>query len=358
MDTVECRLTQKVALTDLTYPALQSWLASLGEPAYRAQQIHQWIYRALATDFAQMTNLPEKLQDKLAEAASIAALRPLAHLLSPDGQTEKVLFELSDGQTIEGVLMLYDARQTVCVSTQVGCPIGCPFCATGRSGFCRNLTSGEIVDQVLHFARLQQAKSLHITNVVLMGMGEPLLNYEAMWQAIETLHDARGFDLGARHFTISTAGVIPGIERLAQEALQVGLAVSLHAADDALRDQLLPLNKKYPLHELIPACRRYVEQTRRRITFEYALIDRVNDEPAQARQLVHLLKGMLCHVNLIPLNPGGDGPYTASPRPRVLAFQNELKRGGIANTLRVGRGVEIKAGCGELRSRKREEYQP
>jgi 23S rRNA (adenine2503-C2)-methyltransferase len=344
------------ALTDLTFSELQALLASWGEPGYRARQIRKWLYQALVEQPAQMTDLPEKLRQRLAEATIFTALRPVAQQESPDRQTEKVLFELRDSQTIESVLMRYEARQTVCSSTQVGCPVGCPFCATGLSGLVRNLSSGEIVDQVLHFARTLKTQNLRVSNVVFMGMGEPFLNYEAVWKAIETLNNADGFGLGARHLTVSTIGIVPCIKRMAEEKLQVGLAVSLHAADDALRNKLVPINRKYPLDLLIPACRDYATRTSRRVTFEYALIDHVNDDPAQARQLASLLKGMLCHVNLIPLNPSSGCAYAPSPRARTVAFQQELKHRGIANSLRLGRGIEIKAGCGELRSRQAQEY--
>jgi len=346
----------RLALTNLTFDELQAWVISLGEPAYRAQQIRQWLYQGLAHSFAEMTTLPLSLRQRLAEVATISAGQPQASLVSPDGLTEKVLLALPDGSTIESVLMRYEGRQTVCVSTQVGCPIGCTFCATGRSGYVRNLSAGEIVDQVLYFARQLKERGLQVTNVVVMGMGEPFLNYSATWQALTTLHDPKGFALGARHMTLSTAGIVPGIERMAKEPLQVGLAVSLHAPNDALRNQLVPINRKYPLGMLIPACQRYTEETGRRITFEYALIDGVNDAPALARELAALLKGMLCHVNLIPCNPGSGGECRPSSRQRVLAFQKQLKQAGIPNTLRVGRGIEIQAGCGELRSRAASEY--
>ncbi|HID62200.1 MAG TPA: 23S rRNA (adenine(2503)-C(2))-methyltransferase RlmN, partial [Anaerolineae bacterium] len=264
--------------------------------------------------------------------------------------------------------------------TQVGCPVGCPFCATGQSGFGRNLTAGEIVEQVLHFARTvkftpqppsapssprirgegvgeREPDSL-ITNVVLMGMGEPLLNYEATWQAIETLHDARGFGLGARRITLSTVGVVPGIQRLSREKLQVGLAVSLHAPTDRLRNKLVPLNRRYPLRRLMAACRDYGQTTGRRITFEYALMEGINDSLEQARRLGRLLQDSLlkvgcpCHVNLIPLNPTVESPYQPSSRKMALAFQRELERQKIPTTMRVGRGVDIQAGCGQLRGKR------
>jgi len=343
-------LAEQVFLTNFTPSQLQEWVVSLGEPAYRAQQIRQWLYRSLESDIHNMANLPEELRAKLAERACVSSLRPLQHIRSVDGQTEKTLFALPDEQTIESVLMRYESRQTICVSTQVGCPIGCSFCATGQGGYQRNLTAGEIIDQVLHFARLLRPEGLPVTNVVYMGMGEPLLNYDAVWQSIVVLHDSQALSIGSRRFTISTAGVVPGIDRLSAETLQIGLAISLHAPDDELRDQLVPLNRRYPLSELLAACHRYVAQADRRITFEYALIDGVNDELAMAYKLIELLRGLPAHINLIPLNPTADSPYRASRRDRVVAFHRALRQQGMKVTLRLRRGVGISAGCGQLRS--------
>lgn len=339
-------------MLDLTYAQLKELLTSWGEPPYRADQLWGWIYRSLATDFEEMTNLPKELRAKLAEEVLLQALRPLAEKVSADGLTRKVLFALRDENTIESVLMHYERRHTACISTQVGCPFGCVFCATGQGGFVRNLTAGEIVEQVLFFARFLSTKGQKLTNVVFMGMGEPLANYEATWQAIRTLNHGDGFNLGARRMTISTVGLVPGIRRLAEEGLQVGLAISLHAPTDELRNKLVPINRRYPLAQLMAACRHYVERTGRRISFEYALIHGVNDSPEQARQLAQLLDGLLCHVNLIPLNPVLESPYRPSSRDRILAFQAELNRLKVPNTLRVERGVDIQAGCGQLRSQR------
>jgi 23S rRNA (adenine2503-C2)-methyltransferase len=344
-------MTEQILLTDLAYDELQSWVATQGEPAFRTRQLFEWIYRSLVPDFAAMTNLPLALRQKLADLAIIQSLTPVDAVTSAEGLTTKVLQQLRDGETIESVLMRYEGRQSVCISSQVGCALGCPFCATGQGGFRRNLSPGEIVEQVLYFARQLQAQSLPITNVVLMGMGEPLANYDATWHAVRILNDPRGFKLGARRFTISTAGIIPGIQQMAQEKLEVGLAVSLHAANDALRNRLVPLNKRYPLSELIAACQRYAESTGRRISFEYALIQGVNDDPKQARELGQLLRGLLCHVNLIPLNPTADCDFRSAGRDRIMAFRRELNATGIPNTVRLGRGADIQAGCGQLRSR-------
>jgi len=346
-------MAMKVLLTDLAWDQLTSWVESLGEPAYRAGQLFGWIYRSLVDDFNAMTNLPVSWRQQLADLGMIRSLRPLDTVVSDNGLTSKTLFELRDGQTIETVLMRYEGRRTVCISSQVGCAIGCPFCATGQSGFTRNLSTGEIVDQVLYFARQLKGEDLSVTNVVLMGMGEPLANHDAMWGAIEILNDRRGFGLGSRRFTVSTAGLVPGILRLAQERLSVGLAVSLHAADNALRDRLVPVNRRYPLSDLITACHQYAAHTGRRVTFEYALINEINDSPSQAEDLGQLLQGELCHVNLIPLNPTEECEYQPSSRARVLSFRRVLNRMAVPNTLRLERGMDIKAGCGQLRSRRR-----
>jgi len=345
-------MSDRLLLTDLSFEELQSWLDRLGEPPFRAQQVFSWIYSALVPEFGAMTNLSVSLRHRLSEAAVLSSLSPLEQVTSADGLTTKELLQLRDDETIESVLMRYEGRQTTCLSSQVGCAVGCPFCATGQSGFKRNLTSGEIVDQVLHFARQLQEAGSTITNVVLMGMGEPLANYDATWKAVRTLNNARGFRLGARRFTISTVGIVPGIRKMAEEGLEVGLAVSLHAPNDALRDQLVPVNRRYPLSELISACRDYTSKTSRRLTFEYALIQGVNDGLQLAHELGTLLHGMLCHVNLIPVNrtPGCD--YRPASRDTIMAFRRELNNYGIANTVRLGRGVDIQAGCGQLRSRR------
>jgi 23S rRNA (adenine2503-C2)-methyltransferase len=345
-----------IDLLNLTKSQLRDLLASWGEPEYRASQIERWIYRDLVTDFYSMTNLPQP-SARLEESATIAP-REIAQVQSIDSQTRKALLLLTDGQTVETVLMLYPdspgspsndepaaiMRRTVCISTQVGCPIGCPFCATGQACYVRNLTAGEIVAQVLHFAREES-----ITNVVIMGMGEPFMKFDVTWQAIETLTDPDRFGLGARRITVSTSGEVPGIERMANEKLQINLAVSLHAADDGLRDRLVPLNRKYPLKELMRTVRAYIEKTRRRVTFEYALMDSINDQPEQARALAQTLGGMLCHVNLIPLNPTGNDLYRRPTNRRVLLFEQILREEGIPTTLRVEKGIEIAAGCGQLR---------
>jgi 23S rRNA (adenine2503-C2)-methyltransferase len=294
------------------------------------------------------------LRAKLGEQYSFSHLKSTVTLYSTDHQTAKTLFKLPDGNAIETVLMRYDdrdgaqGRRTLCISTQAGCAMGCVFCATGQMGFRRNLTSGEIVEQVLYFARQLKLDDERVTNVVLMGMGEPFHNYEASLAAIERLNDPKGFGLGTRHFTISTVGLIPGIKRFTAERRQVGLAISLHAADDELRASMLPINDRYPIKDLIAACREYVQATGRRITFEWALINGINDTPEQAHKLAALLQGLNCHVNVIPLNPTRGYPGQRSTREHVSEFKAILEAAGVPCTVRVRRGIDIQAGCGQL----------
>jgi 23S rRNA (adenine2503-C2)-methyltransferase len=359
-------LTDRIALYDLTYDQVAALLAGWGEPGFRVDQLWHWLYRSLAGDFESMTNLPKPLRERLAAETDLGLLRPQSEQVSASGQTRKVLFCLRDDNSIESVRMDYHDRRTACISTQAGCGMGCTFCATGQMGLTRNLSPGEILAQVLYFAReirqqqidrasvlgIQAQRAEHpISNVVFMGMGEPLANYAATWQAIETLTDERGYNLGARHFTLSTVGLVPGIRRLAEEALPINLAVSLHAPNDELRNQLIPVSERYPLDELMAAVRAYAEKTRRRVTIEYALIDGVNDAPGQARELTALLAGLLCHVNLIPLNPTPGSELQPSPREQVDAFRQELQWAGIPTTVRMRRGIDIEAGCGQLRWR-------
>jgi len=308
----------------------------------------------LVSEIDEMRNLPAALRAQLGGQFVVSGVKPVRSLRSEDGRTEKVVLQLADGQTIETVLMDYDGRRTVCVSSQVGCAVRCAFCATGLGGWTRNLSAGEIVQQVLYFARHLAPAGQNVSNVVYMGMGEPLLNYDAVLRSIETLNDAAGYNLGARRVTVSTAGLVPGIERLAAEGLPVGLAISLHAPVDELRNRLVPVNRRYPLGRLIPACREYAAKTHRRVTFEYALIEGVNDAPAQADALAQLLRGLLCHVNLIPVNPVPELPYRPSPHESIVAFEQRLRERGINATLRVSRGADIQAGCGQLRGTPRE----
>ncbi len=356
----------RTRLLDLSHEQLKDLLASWGERPYRADQVLKWIYKNFAASYDEMSDLPADLRRKLTEETLLFTLDPLEEKIAADGQTRKVLFRLDDGKTIESTLMIYEPngarreRRTVCVSTQVGCPIGCYFCATGQQGFERNLRSGEIIEQVLYFIRFiknniatpdHELARKAITNVVFMGMGEPLANYDNVRQAITMLNARHGLELGARQITLSTSGLVPQIRRLAEESLHLELAISLHAATDALRNKLIPLNKQYPLAELMSACRLYFAKTGRRPTFEYALFEGVNDSPAHVRELADLLKGMNCSVNIIVGNSTPSAEFKPTSLPQAMAFQKQLFALGIFNTIRVSRGTDIEAGCGQLRSR-------
>lgn len=357
---------KKIELLNLDTHELTGLVTSWGEPVYRVKQIQRWLYQELVDDFDAMSNLPHTLRARLQEQTTIGNLNLIAAQDSADGLTRKALFQMADGQTVETVLMRYldapgspedsadapnVARRTVCISTQVGCPVGCPFCETGQAGFVRNLTLGEVVAQVVYFAREQKRAgyAMPLTNIVIMGMGEPFMKFNVTWRAIEAFTDPARLGMGARRITVSTSGYVDGIQQLIEKKSQVNLAVSLHAPDNPLRDHLVPVNKKYPLQKLMQACREYVRATHRRVTFEYALMDGINDSAAQAQGVARLLAGMLCHVNLIPLNPTSKSPYQRTPYARVQEFERVLREHNIPTTLRVEKGIEIMAGCGQLR---------
>jgi 23S rRNA (adenine2503-C2)-methyltransferase len=341
----------KTTILDLGLDDLREKINSWGLPEFRSLQIWRGLYINLWDDFSTFSDLPGDLRQKLTDNFALNSLTPLQEYRSHDHQTTKILFELKDGKTIESVQMDYDRRRTLCISTQVGCAMGCVFCATGQMGFQRNLTSGEIIEQVLYFARRLKQDNKQVTNIVIMGMGEPFLNYDSTMKAIDTLNHPQGYSLGARHFTISTVGIIPSIKRFTQEKRQVNLAISLHAANDTARSKLLPVNKKYPIATLIDACREYVEYTGRRLTFEWALIDQVNDSIENARELASLLRGLLCHVNIIRLNPTNKYPGKGANNQQADEFRAELERMGIPCTIRLRRGIDINAGCGQLATR-------
>jgi len=337
-------------ILDLTLDEIAAWLAENAQPRFRAAQVWQGLYQHCFADFNQFSNIPKTLKQSLEQAFTIQPLTDLRHVVSKDGLTEKTLFSLPDGERIETVLMRYDTRNTLCISTQSGCAMGCAFCATGQMGFKRHLSSGEIIAQVLHFERHLRENEDHLTNVVVMGMGEPFHNYDATLSAIRTLNDPNGFNMGARRFTISTVGLVPQIQRFAEEDLQVNLAISLHAAEDALRSSIVPINRTFPIAKLMEACRYYTQKTNRRITFEYALIAGVNDSQDHAYALANLLKGMLCHVNLISLNPSPAYAKPGSKAEQVRTFAEILNAKHIQTTVRLRRGIEIQAGCGQLAS--------
>jgi 23S rRNA (adenine2503-C2)-methyltransferase len=320
----------------------------VGQPRYRVDQLWSGLYDQLAGP-DELTNLPKALRAQLDEALPLA-LEVVTESTSDGGETVKWLWELHDGTRVETVLMHYDDRSTVCVSSQAGCAMGCTFCATGQAGFDRQLTTGEIVEQVVRAARRAREDGRRLSNVVFMGMGEPLANYDPTWAAVERLHSDVG--LSARHITVSTVGIVPGIRRLATEALPVNLAVSLHAADDALRDELVPINRRYPLSTLMDACSGYLQAKGRRLSFEWALIDGVNDRDTDADQLVERSRSLPlpAHVNLIPLNPTPGYAVLGSPMRRVRAFRDRLRENGVNATIRQTRGTEIDAACGQLRA--------
>ena len=325
---------------------LERLVVSWGEPAYRGRQVFHWIHRRGVLSPSEMTDLPRDLRDRLRLSTS----RELHRLRSADGLTSKLLLVLHDDQQIEAVEMKTApggeaGRKTICVSTQAGCAMGCVFCVTGQFGFARNLEAGEIIEQVLRFSTPGEP----VTNVVFMGMGEPLANYDETLRAIRLLTHPLGMRLGARRITVSTSGVVPAMYRLADERLQVGLAVSLHAARDDLRTSLMPINRRWPIAEVLDAAEYYVKQTGRRVSFEYTLMAGINDSDLMADALADLLHGRLCHVNLIPLNPTEDASLHAPSTQRALAFEARLRRAGIAATIRVNRGRDILAACGQLR---------
>ena len=340
---------KSINLLDLSVLELVQLVVDWGQPRFRATQIWRWIYHTLTDDPVEMINLPADLRLRLQNETYIGRLKEIDRTVDEDGETEKVVFQTRDDQYFESVLMRYANRITVCISCQIGCPIGCTFCATGQDGFLRDLTTGEISAQVLHFSQRLRQENAQVTNVVMMGMGEPMLNFDAVWRAVMNLNDREGLALGARRFTISTAGVVPGIERMARESLAIGLAVSLHAPDDALRDTLVPINRRYPLSRLLSAVRLYIERTGRRVTFEYALAKGINDSLEHAEATAELLQGLLCHVDLIPLNPTPGCPYEPSSRATAMRFQEALVKGRIRTTVRLSRGAQIQAGCGQLR---------
>ena len=341
----------KTNLYDLDFEQLTTFVKEAGQPKFRAQQIWEWLYKKYALSVDEMTNLPKAMRASLETAVTINTGKVVANLKSNDRRTKKVLFELPDGQYIETVLMKYDKRRTLCISTQAGCAMGCVFCATGQMGFSRHLSVGEIVAQVIYFANELAQTDERVTNIVMMGMGEPLHNYENTLEAIDRLTDGTGFNLGARKITISTVGMVPAIRRYADEQRQTPLAISLHSATNEERDNLIPVNRKWPIEEIIDACQYYIEKTGRRLTFEWALISHENDTIEQAQALGKLLQGMLCHVNLIPLNPTAGFAGGPSSKERVDKFQEVLAGYGVTSTVRVRRGIDIQAGCGQLRDR-------
>jgi 23S rRNA (adenine2503-C2)-methyltransferase len=346
------------AISEIDNTKLAAWLDARGEPAYRAVQVLAGAHRSGASSFDDLTDVPAGLRAALARDFRFTTIAD-SHVMGADGgMTAKAVHELADGQRIESVLMRYPAsggsgeRTTVCISSQAGCAVNCPFCATGQAGFGRQLTPGEIVDQVLHWHRppwtaLGDGVRGHY-NIVFMGMGEPLNNADRVFEAVRLLNDPDRLGIGARHITVSTSGVVPGMDRMIDELPQVNLAISLHAATDALRDELVPINRKWPIREVVGAGRRFAARTGRRVSLEYVMIDGVNDDDEQASGLARLADGWRSHVNLIPLNPTPGSRWSGTPQEGIDRFVRRLRDGGASVTVRDTRGREIEAACGQL----------
>jgi 23S rRNA (adenine2503-C2)-methyltransferase len=334
-------------------PTIAAVMTDLGEPPYRARQVYEALTRGLAVDFDSMTSLPAALRRALAERLRPLCLEAVETLVAPRGGARKTLFTTADGHPVEAVLMTYAKRATVCVSTQVGCAVGCAFCASGRLGLRRDLTAEEMVDQVFRFARLLREDKRRITNVVFMGMGEPFHNYDETLRACRLLNDEYGFNLAARSISVSTVGVVPGIDRFAEEPLQLNLAVSLHAATDELRDRLVPLNHAYPLDDVFAACARYVRRTHRKVLFEYVVLRGVNDTDEQAQMLAARVRPPHYHLNLIAYNDTG-GEFARPRADQLAALRARLEAAGVSCTVRRSPGAEIEAACGQLALRRDE----
>ena len=359
------------SILELSRDELTSTMLEMGEKKFRADQLWRSIYYETAESFDQMSTLSKPFRATLNSKYSISTLTEAMALTSADGSTSKSLYRLHDGELIETVMMRYETdghrrnRKTACISTQAGCALGCTFCAAGQQGLRRNLTVGEIVGQVIEMQRIAYAEDESqvesgkrtkgelqgVTNVVFMGMGEPLANYKNTMAAIRVLNDGQGLNIGARHITVSTVGLVPQILQLADEDLQINLAISLHAPDNTTRSQTMPINQRYPVEDLIRACHTYADKTKRRIFFEYVLLKEQNDSLEQAQKLGRLLNGLHCHVNLIPVNPTKEGPFERTDLEAAKQFQSGLKQYGIPSTLRMEKGIDINAGCGQLRER-------
>mgnify|MGYP001209484559 FL=1 len=348
--------TEKIELLGKSLSELEAFVVENGQPKYRARQLFKWIYYKETASFYEMTDLPKEQRSLFDEIAKISIPRVLKQRVSRDG-TRKFSMELEDKKKVETVVIPHNSdkpnKYTLCISTQVGCPIGCAFCATGQSGFQRNLTFYEIVGQVLGSKKELQKRLKNddddlISNIVYMGMGEPLLNYDATIKSLYIINDPKGINIGQRHITISTCGEVKGINQLAKEDLQVTLAISLHAASDAVRDRLIPLNRKYPLAELLKAVENYIAATNRRVTFEYILLDEVNNSYHDASNLIKLVKPLMANINLIPYNSVNGLDFIQPGKDKVMQFYNWLLQGGLNVTLREEKGADIEAACGQL----------
>ncbi|HEX7058180.1 MAG TPA: 23S rRNA (adenine(2503)-C(2))-methyltransferase RlmN [Bacilli bacterium] len=342
----------KPFIYDLPPDALKQWIKRAGEPSFRAEQIFDWLYVKRVSHFSAMTNLPKALRARLDEHFQFVALTEITRFTSRDG-TVKFLFNLHDNHAIETVIMRHDYGNSVCVTTQVGCRMGCTFCASTLGGLKRDLTPGEIVAQVVQAQRMLDATGERVSNVVVMGIGEPFENYDATMTFIRIITHAQGLNIGQRHITVSTSGIVPNIYRFADEGLQVSLAISLHAPNDELRSRLMPVNRRFHFADLLAACKYYGEKTGRRISFEYALIGGVNDRPEHAEELAQVLNSLHipCHVNLIPVNYVPERNYVRTPRNQIFDFHRILEKHNINATIRREQGADIEAACGQLRAK-------
>ncbi|RFU68808.1 23S rRNA (adenine(2503)-C(2))-methyltransferase RlmN [Bacillus sp. V59.32b] len=345
---------QKPSIYSLELHEIQEWLTETGEKAFRANQIFEWLYKKRVKSFEDMSNLSKSLRDKLESGFTITTLKTLIQQTSKDG-TMKFLFELHDGSSIETVLMRHEYGNSVCVTTQVGCRIGCTFCASTLGGLKRNLEAGEIVAQVVNVQQALDETDERVSSVVIMGIGEPFDNYDEMMSFLKNINHEKGLNIGARHITVSTSGIIPKIYKFADESLQINFAVSLHAPNSELRSKLMPINRAYKLPDLIEAVKYYTDKTGRRVSFEYGLFGGENDQVEHAEQLADLIKDIKCHVNLIPVNYVPERNYVRTPREQIFEFEKTLKKRGINVTIRREQGHDIDAACGQLRAKERKE---
>jgi 23S rRNA (adenine2503-C2)-methyltransferase len=339
-----------VSILSLSASELESWLVARGQPAYRRKQIWTCLARG-STDFEAMKELPAPLREELAREFRATSLSPIATSVADRGLTTKTLFELDGGHSVEAVVMRYTDRSTLCISSQAGCPIGCPFCATGKFPFGRNLRAHEIVEQAVDAERILAGEGRRLSHVVFMGMGEPMANYRAVVESVRRLSDAELLGISPRRIVVSTSGLIPRIEQLAGEKIPVTLAISLHAARDELRDMLVPINRKYPVRDLVAASQAYADKTGRRVSYEWVMLAGVNDTDRDAKELGALLRGKLAHVNLIPFNPVEDTPFHAPDRASIRGFKEKVEAEGLNVTVRDTRGREADAACGQLHER-------
>ncbi|MFJ8266320.1 23S rRNA (adenine(2503)-C(2))-methyltransferase RlmN [Peribacillus asahii] len=345
---------EKPSIYSLEIQQLKEWAVENGDKAFRGEQIYDWLYKKRVKAFDEMTNLSKQLRDKLEEQFTFTTLNTLIQQTSSDG-TMKFLFELHDGYSIETVLMRHDYGNSICVTTQVGCRIGCTFCASTLGGLKRNLEAGEIVAQVVKVQQALDEVDERVSSLVIMGIGEPFDNYDNMMSFLRNINHEKGLNIGARHITVSTSGIIPKIYQFAEEPLQINFAVSLHAPNTELRSKLMPINRAYKLPDLIEAIKYYTEKTGRRVSFEYGLFGGENDTVEHAEELAALIKGIKCHVNLIPVNYVPERNYVRTPREQIFAFEKTLKKRGINVTIRREQGHDIDAACGQLRAKERKE---